>query len=293
MCLAQFSYLHPHSFTISVCLPLVATFKALRSLEKTPTSVSTVNLKPLLIYWLVLSLITVVESNLAFVLQFIPLFGLLRVYLAFWLVLPQTKGADYLYYGYIEPFIAENEHKIDKLAQCAYPRELLKVVSQYFGFEINYLSRFSTAANSASASQAPSGNSLLDQFVVSFLKSDPVKSTRSPTLVGEGGLVESLLGVVKSLPSGNAAQKSAFNSPQGFIESLSSGVTEATSGFTTSKSSNTSVSENSDFDVVGKEELINFEDHNSKAPSPRAATPQSEGWFTWSSWGSKSKSKTT
>jgi uncharacterized membrane protein YgcG len=70
-------------------------------------------LTPWLIYWVILSLILLVESWTVFILGWLPFYSWIRLFALSYLVLPQTQGAKLLYTNFVEPFITNHEHQIE------------------------------------------------------------------------------------------------------------------------------------------------------------------------------------
>ncbi|CAD6897366.1 unnamed protein product [Tilletia controversa] len=68
-----------------------------------------------LMYWSILAIIHLVESTVEWVWNWIPLYAHLKILFEFWLVLPQTRGATFLYITYVEPFLDSHENDIDDL----------------------------------------------------------------------------------------------------------------------------------------------------------------------------------
>ena len=87
-------------------LPVFASYKALRASDPA-------QLTPWLIYWIILSLILLVESWTVFILGWLPFYSWIRLLALSYLVLPQTQGAKLLYTNYVEPFIANHERQIE------------------------------------------------------------------------------------------------------------------------------------------------------------------------------------
>ena len=94
------------SSIITILLPVFASYKALRAADLA-------QLSPWLIYWIILSLILLVESWTVFILGWLPFYSWVRLFVLSYLVLPQTQGAKLLYTNYVEPFIASHEHQIE------------------------------------------------------------------------------------------------------------------------------------------------------------------------------------
>lgn len=239
----------PHSLTITFAFPLLTTFKALKSKENG-------TLKPWVIYWLIVALATTIEQHLYFVFQLIPFFGLMKVYFSLWLILPQTKGAEFLYYTYVEPSISQNEERIDQLASTYKPWELLQLLAHYAGYSIGKVD--------ASTKQPTDkvDRSYLDIFVESFTGTDSQNG-----ITGSKTLLESLIGVVSALPS--AQQDRSANDG-----------TSAELKTPTSHPSQTSI----DYDLVGKDEIASIVESVQEQIHTRGA-----GWV--SSWWSGEKPK--
>jgi hypothetical protein len=79
-------------------------------------------LTPWLLYWVVLSLLLLVESWTVFIIGWFPFYSWIRLIALSYLVLPQTQGAKILYYTYIEPFIVQHEQDIDIFIGQAHER---------------------------------------------------------------------------------------------------------------------------------------------------------------------------
>jgi receptor expression-enhancing protein 5/6 len=67
-----------------------------------------------LIYWLIFSIITILESVAWPILQWIPLYSELKVGLLAWLVLPQTKGALWVYEALLAPGLSRARVELAK-----------------------------------------------------------------------------------------------------------------------------------------------------------------------------------
>lgn len=93
----------------SIVLPVLASYKALVANDLAL-------IRPWLMYWVVLGLGLTVEATLQPLLNLLPLYGMVRFLTLFWLVLPQTQGAVYLYTSYLEPWLVENGDALDTFA---------------------------------------------------------------------------------------------------------------------------------------------------------------------------------
>ncbi|EMC92867.1 hypothetical protein BAUCODRAFT_37783 [Baudoinia panamericana UAMH 10762] len=92
----------------SILFPIFASYKALRTSDPA-------NLAPWLMYWTTLSLFLLVESQLYFILYWIPFYSWIRLGLHLYLVLPGMKGSQFIYQTYIHPFLEEHERQIDRM----------------------------------------------------------------------------------------------------------------------------------------------------------------------------------
>lgn len=67
-----------------------------------------------LIYWLIFSILTILENILWPVLQWIPLYSEFKVAILAWLVLPQTKGALWVYESLLGPGLRRARTELSK-----------------------------------------------------------------------------------------------------------------------------------------------------------------------------------
>ncbi|KAL0477946.1 hypothetical protein AKO1_012381 [Acrasis kona] len=87
--------------------PAYASYKAIKSN-------GTADDKQWLTYWVTFGLLHVMEFWFGPVLEYIPLYWLLKSGFVLWLQHPSTKGATTLYYKYVQPFLKNNEARIDQ-----------------------------------------------------------------------------------------------------------------------------------------------------------------------------------
>ncbi|KAE8232215.1 hypothetical protein CF326_g2760 [Tilletia indica] len=80
-----------------------------------PTAGEVAELESWLMYWSILAIIHLVESSVEWIWNWIPLYAHLKILFEFWLVLPQTRGATFLYITYVEPFLDSHENDIDDM----------------------------------------------------------------------------------------------------------------------------------------------------------------------------------
>lgn len=66
-------------------------------------------------YWTTLSLFLLVESQLYFILYWIPFYSWIRFGVHLYLVMPGKQGSVYIYQEYISPFLEEHERQIDRM----------------------------------------------------------------------------------------------------------------------------------------------------------------------------------
>lgn len=73
-------------------------------------------------YWVVLSVVVLVESWTDWILAWVPFYYYFRLIFLLYLVLPQTQGARVLYQTYLHPFLTEHEANIDEFIGSAHAR---------------------------------------------------------------------------------------------------------------------------------------------------------------------------
>ena len=66
-----------------------------------------------LIYWVVYASFSVLEVFVDFLLYWIPFWYAFKLAFLLWAMLPQTKGAKFLYESFLKDFLKKNESKID------------------------------------------------------------------------------------------------------------------------------------------------------------------------------------
>ncbi|KAJ6169403.1 hypothetical protein N7497_002246 [Penicillium chrysogenum] len=96
------------SSVITILFPVFASYKALRSSDPS-------QLAPWLMYWVVLSVILLVESWTVFIIGWFPFYSWIRLGFMAYLVLPQTQGARTLYQDYVDPFLTHHEREIEEM----------------------------------------------------------------------------------------------------------------------------------------------------------------------------------
>ncbi|KAL7540334.1 hypothetical protein ACHAXR_010027 [Thalassiosira sp. AJA248-18] len=66
-----------------------------------------------LIYWVVYSFFSIIEVFIDVLLYWIPFYYAFKVAFLLWAMLPQTRGAKFLYDSFLKDFLKANESKID------------------------------------------------------------------------------------------------------------------------------------------------------------------------------------
>lgn len=66
-----------------------------------------------LVYWVIFAFFTILESFLEVVLYLIPFYYAFKLAFLLWAMLPQTKGAKFLYDSFLKDLLKKNESRID------------------------------------------------------------------------------------------------------------------------------------------------------------------------------------
>jgi len=66
-----------------------------------------------LVYWVVFAFLQIVEVFVDVLLYWIPFYYAFKLAFLLWLMLPQTKGAMFLYDAFLKDFMKKNESRID------------------------------------------------------------------------------------------------------------------------------------------------------------------------------------
>ncbi|OAX79922.1 hypothetical protein ACJ72_05754 [Emergomyces africanus] len=101
------------SSALTILFPIFASYKALRSSDPS-------QLAPWLMYWVVMSIVLLVESWTYFIVGWFPFYSWIRLFALSYLVLPQTQGAKMLYQEYIDPFLLHHELEIEHFMSQAH-----------------------------------------------------------------------------------------------------------------------------------------------------------------------------
>ncbi|KAK4186373.1 TB2/DP1, HVA22 family-domain-containing protein [Podospora australis] len=149
----------------SFLFPLFASYKALKTSDPA-------QLTPWLMYWVVLSILVLVESWTEWILIWVPFYAWIRFFFLLYLVLPQTQGARLIYEEYIFPKLEENETAIEEFIASSHERlkaaglAYLKQAIEYVKTNILGFPPTAQAAPPPQAQQTPQSytQSLLARF---------------------------------------------------------------------------------------------------------------------------------
>lgn len=66
-----------------------------------------------LVYWVIFAIFSIMEVFVDLVLYWIPFYYAFKLAFLLWAMLPQTKGAKFLYDSFLKDFLKKNESRID------------------------------------------------------------------------------------------------------------------------------------------------------------------------------------
>lgn len=66
-----------------------------------------------LVYWVIFAFFTMAETFISYLLYWIPFYYAFKLAFLLWAMLPQTRGAKFLYEAVLKDFLKKNESKID------------------------------------------------------------------------------------------------------------------------------------------------------------------------------------
>ncbi|KAL1982775.1 hypothetical protein VTN96DRAFT_891 [Rasamsonia emersonii] len=153
------------SSVITILFPAFASYKAIRSADPA-------QLKPWLMYWVVLSGILLAESWTVFIIGWLPFYSWIRLFFLAYLVLPQTQGARIIYQEHVEPFFEHHEREIEELIGRTHERAKALGL-QYFFKAVDWIrekilglppQRPATAAPPPATGPATYAQALLSRF---------------------------------------------------------------------------------------------------------------------------------
>jgi receptor expression-enhancing protein 5/6 len=125
--------------------PAFKSFEAIENKKKDDTQ--------WLIYWVVYAFFSILEVFIDILLYWIPFYYAFKMAFLLWAMLPQTKGAKFLYDSFLKDFLKKNESKIDAALNDA-KRSASTVASEV----VAATAEVSSAALSAAAEQVSKGN---------------------------------------------------------------------------------------------------------------------------------------
>lgn len=106
-----------------------------------------------LIYWIVYAFFSIIEVFVDFLLYWIPFYYAFKLAFLIWAMVPQTRGAKFLYDSFLRDFLKKNESKIDAALNDA-KRSAATVASEVAGAA----AEISSAGLSAAADYARTAN---------------------------------------------------------------------------------------------------------------------------------------
>ncbi len=107
------------SNAIGFLYPMYATIHALETLRKEDDT-------EWLMYWIVFATFSIIENFVEFVIYWIPFYYPLKVTFLLWCMLPQYKGAAYVYEHAIKPLFLKHESTIDAALNGANPKDVVE-----------------------------------------------------------------------------------------------------------------------------------------------------------------------
>lgn len=101
--------------------PALKSFQAIehRSTSTTSASASSGEVTQWLIYWVVYSFFAIIEVFIDALLYWIPFYYAFKVAFLLWAMLPQTRGAKFLYDNFLKDFLKSKESMIDRALRDA------------------------------------------------------------------------------------------------------------------------------------------------------------------------------
>ena len=88
---------------------LYPAFKSFQALENRSSN----EISQWLIYWVIFSVFSIIEVFINVVLYWIPYYYSFKFAFLMWAMVPQTRGAKFLYDNFLKDFLKKNDSKID------------------------------------------------------------------------------------------------------------------------------------------------------------------------------------
>ena len=152
-------------------------------------------------YWVVLSVVVLVESWTEWILVWVPFYHYFRLFFLLYLVLPQTQGARVLYQTHLHPWLAQHEAQIDEFIGSAHARmrsagmHYLKEAIAYLRNALGLPAAPETASSSAASAPHSSSSTSAQSYTQSLLARFTLPSARWP-----GGAMGSAAAAASSDP---------------------------------------------------------------------------------------------
>lgn len=94
------------SSLVGFVYPAIKSFQAIESKTKGDDT-------QWLVYWVIFAIFSIMEVFVDLVLYWIPFYYAFKLAFLLWAMLPQTKGAKFLYDSFLKDFLKKNESRID------------------------------------------------------------------------------------------------------------------------------------------------------------------------------------
>jgi receptor expression-enhancing protein 5/6 len=98
--------------------PALKSFQAIEHRSTTSSSSST-DVTQWLIYWVVYSFFSIIEVFIDILLYWIPFYYAFKIAFLLWAMLPQTRGAKFLYDSFLKDFLKSKESMMDRALRDA------------------------------------------------------------------------------------------------------------------------------------------------------------------------------
>ena len=101
-----------------------------------------------LVYWVIFALFSIMETFVDLILYWIPFYFSFKIAFLLWAMLPQTKGAKFLYDNFLKDFLKKNESRIDA-AMADAKKQAGTIGSEFATASTEVIGAAATAAASA------------------------------------------------------------------------------------------------------------------------------------------------
>merc|ERR1711865_33137 len=88
-------------------------FKSFEAIETKKQTAAPGNDKQWLSYWIIFSFFSIIELFVDFLLYWIPFYYAFKLAFLLWAMLPQTRGAKFMYDSFLKDFLKNKESRID------------------------------------------------------------------------------------------------------------------------------------------------------------------------------------